>query len=194
MAQRWLPNYADFFISLGNLIGSAERQRYSQSNDLTEYLVRCLDENEHMLSTVLSRLSETYQNMPFVLNSLEDMRFLLSRVSALRQEFEAQTNNLHDARDENCWEINLRSRLGGPGRPRFYITETQLEALHHSACFHWNDVARILNIYSRTLRRHRHELGMQVQGREYSELTDCQLDNIVGEVLQSSPSAGLRLV
>ncbi len=31
------------------------------------------------------------------------MRFLLSRVSALQQEFEAQTNALHDARDEKQW-------------------------------------------------------------------------------------------
>ena len=35
---------------------------------------------------------------------------------------------------------------------------------------------------------------MHVEGREYFELTDGQLDNIVGEVLPSSPSAGLRLV
>ena len=60
--------------------------------------------------------------MPFVLNSLENMRFLLSHVTALRHEFEAQTNDLHDACDENGGEINLHSRLGGPGRPRFYIT------------------------------------------------------------------------
>ncbi len=50
------------------------------------------------------------------------MRFLLSHVTALRHEFEAQTNDLHDACDENGGEINLHSRLGGPGRPRFYIT------------------------------------------------------------------------
>ncbi len=66
--------------------------------------------------------------------------------------------------------------------------------MHHSARFRWNDVARILNVSSRTLRRRRHELGMQVQGREYSELTDGQLDNIVGEVLRSSPFAGIILV
>ena len=132
--------------------------------------------------------------MPFVLNSLEDMRFLLSRLSALRQEFEAQTNDLHNARDENSGESNLCSRSGRPGPPRFYITEVQLEALHLSARFRWNDVARILSISSRTLRCRRNELGMHVEGREYFELTDGQLDNIVGEVLPSSPSAGLRLV
>lgn len=66
--------------------------------------------------------------------------------------------------------------------------------MHLSARFCWNDVAHILNISSRTLRRRRHELGMHVEGREYSELTDGQLDNIVGEVLRSSPLAGLRLV
>ena len=197
MAQRWLPNHAEFFHSLGRLIESAERQQQSQPRDSSEYLIRRLDEYERTLSTLLSRLSETYQNMPVVLNSLEDMRFLLGRLGALRQEFEARFNNLLHASGENGRVGNIRSRLEqieGPGRPRLAITETQLEALHHTAGFRWNDVARIFNVSSRTLRRRRHELGMRVEGREYSEVTDDQVDNIVGEVLRRTPSAGLRLV
>ena len=53
MTQRWLPNYAEFFISLGSLIESAERQQHSQSNDSIEYVVRRLDQNERTLSTLL---------------------------------------------------------------------------------------------------------------------------------------------
>ena len=93
--------------------------------------------------------------------------------------------------------VILRSRLErteGPGRPLLQISEEQLEALHSNAGFRWNDVARILNVSSRTLRRRRHELGMQVEGRQYSELLDDQLDGIVGELLGRTPSAGLRLV
>ncbi|CAB4029591.1 PREDICTED: uncharacterized protein LOC107351207 isoform X2 [Paramuricea clavata] len=43
-------------------------------------------------------------------------------------------------------------------------------------------------------RRRRHELGMRVKGREFSDISDIQLHNVVREVLQSTPSAGLRLV
>ena len=52
----------------------------------------------------------------------------------------------------------------------------------------------MLQVSSRTLRRRRHELGMRVEGREFSDISDIQLDNVVREVLQSTPSAGLRLV
>ena len=37
-------------------------------------------------------------------------------------------------------------------------------------------------------------LGMQVEGRQYSELLHDQLDGIVGKLLGRTPSAGLRLV
>ena len=70
MAQRWLPDYEEFFNSLGRFIESAERQ---QSGDLTEYHLRRLDEYERTLFTLVSRLSETFQNMPIVLNSFQPM-------------------------------------------------------------------------------------------------------------------------
>ncbi len=45
-----------------------------------------------------------------------------------------------------------------------------------------------------TLRRRRHELGMRVDGREFTDLTNVQLDGMIREVLGVTPSAGLRLV
>ena len=101
--------------------------------------------------------------------------------------------------NDNCEEeYKLRSRLEntneGRGRPRVEIAQSQLEALHNAGGFRWNDVARLLQVSSRTLRRRRHELGMSVEGREFSDISDIQLDNVVREVLQSTPSAGLRLV
>ena len=122
--------------------------------------------------------------------------FELVSAHALREEFEVRYNTFCDASGDDGGVIQ-RSRLErteGPGRPRLQISEEQLEALHSNAGFRWNDVARILNVSSRTLRRRRHELGMQVEGRQYSELLDDQLDGIVGELLGRTPSAGLRLV
>jgi hypothetical protein len=134
--------------------------------------------------------------MPDVLRSFQDIEFLRNRLGALRQEFEGRSNNMQD---DNCeHEYNVRSRLEntseGRGRPRVEIAQSQLEALHNAGGFRWNDVARMLQVSSRTLRRRRHELGMRVEGREFSDISDIQLDNVVREVLQSTPSAGLRLV
>ena len=42
----------------------------------------------------------------------------------------------------------------------------------------------ILCVSARTLRRRRHELGMLVEGRQFSELTDTQLDDLIRQALQ----------
>ena len=61
MAQRWLPNFEEFFYSLGRLIENSERQLRSQT--CSEYLIRRLDEYERTVSTLLSRLNETVVNL-----------------------------------------------------------------------------------------------------------------------------------
>lgn len=79
------------------------------------------------------------------------------------------------------------------GRPRLDISQALLESLQQIG-FRWNDMARILRVSSRTLRRRRHELGMQVQGRVFSAMTDVELDNVVRQVLEVTPASGLRMV
>ena len=81
-----------------------------------------------------------------------------------------------------------------PGRPRLAITQGQLEALQRDSGFSWSDVARIFCVSARTLRRRRHELGMLVEGRQFSELTDTELDDLTRQALQITPAAGLRMV
>ena len=57
------------FISLGRLIDSRERQRPLQRRDADHVCLRRVDEYEKSFSVVLSRLNETYRDMPIVLNS-----------------------------------------------------------------------------------------------------------------------------
>ena len=47
----------------------------------------------------------------------------------------------------------------------------QIEALK-SGGFSWSEIARTLGISDKTLHRRRHKLGMRVEGREYSNLSD----------------------
>ena len=60
MAARWLPNTREFFFSIASLIENAERQPSSASYDTSEFLLRRLDEYERTLSTLQSRVGETY--------------------------------------------------------------------------------------------------------------------------------------
>ena len=129
--------------------------------------------------------------MPIVLNSFNHIRLLRIRLGELREELES-LSNVQDSDEYNepgPQHLNFhpehgRNRLqNAPGRPRIQITQAQLEALHNGAGFRWNDISRILQVSSRTLRRRRHELGMRVDGREFTDLTNVQLDGIIREVL-----------
>jgi hypothetical protein len=69
----------------------------------------------------------------------------------------------------------------------------QIEALK-SGGFSWSEIARTLGISDKTLRRRRHKLGMRVEGREYSNLSDHDLDNSICNIVATTPGAGFRLV
>jgi hypothetical protein len=92
MTQRWLPNYADFSHSLGRLIETCERQRPSQRRDAADFNLRRVDEYERTLPILLSRLNETYRDMPFVLNSFYHIRLLGFCLSEIREELESLSN------------------------------------------------------------------------------------------------------
>ena len=69
------------------------------------------------------------------------------------------------------------------------IRHQQLDALQRDCGFCWNDIACILRVPDRTLRRRRDEFGMRVVGREFSNISDTELDNLVHQVREVTPSA-----
>ena len=90
--------------------------------------------------------------------------------------------------DENFAEGNLegtspaRIFQGTPGRPRYDVPKSQIEALMELG-FSYTSMARMLNVSPRTIRRRREEYGLPV-GRQYSDVSDNNLDEIVGGILQ----------
>ena len=80
------------------------------------------------------------------------------------------------------------------GRPRFLIAKQQVEGLR-SLHFSWQNIALMLGVSERTVRRHRCELGMTVgQVRNYSEIDDDELDIFVQHILHYSPNSDERMV
>ena len=79
--------------------------------------------------------------------------------------------------------LNRRDQGAGPGRPRVHVTREQLQSLNEDAGFTWSEISRTLGISERTLRRRRHELGMRVEGKEFSILSDSELDDIIRQIL-----------
>ena len=54
------------------------------------------------------------------------------------------------------------TRSGLVGRPRLQVLQEHLQTLHNDAGFRWANIRRILGISDQTLRRQRHEFGLQV--------------------------------
>ena len=136
----------------------------ANSNDTSEYMVRRLDEYERMVSTLLASKIESHENLPNVLRSFENIEILLSRLNVLRQEFEAHSDSLQDDDLNTNQECNICCG---------FECRTERQG--------WP----------------RFEISqsqLEALNREFSALTDDQLDNIGRGVLQCTPSAGLRLV
>ena len=55
----------------------------------------------------------------------------------------------------------------------------------------WSDIARSLGVSeSSTL----YQFGMPVEGREFSNIYDQQLDDFIARILQATPAVGVRMI
>lgn len=81
---------------------------------------------------------------------------------------------------------------GSVGRPRFDIAQDQLEYLLDLR-FTCADIARLLGVSLRTIRRRLDEFGIAVRDR-YSTMSDTELDEEVEEIKRNYPNAGIRIV
>ena len=85
--------------------------------------------------------------------------------------------------------ISSPTQSGLVGRPAFGISVEEIQALRDGVCFRLTaDIARILGVSSRTLSRHRQELGMSLgHCSNFSQISDASLDDLVMEILISAP-------
>ena len=91
--------------------------------------------------------------------------------------------------------MSVEIRHGNVGRPRYEITQTQIELLHDELSFRWVDIARMLGVSSQTLTRRRQDLLMPIGHQQnFSNLSDAELDRVISEILALTPQSGLRLV
>lgn len=77
------------------------------------------------------------------------------------------------------------------GRPRYSISREQISHLV-SLGMNWQSIATCLGVSSRTLYRHREDLG--IEPLTYATLSDENLNRVVREILQYTTNAGERYV
>ena len=81
--------------------------------------------------------------------------------------------------------------MGGGGGGG-HIAQDQLEYLLDLR-FTCADIARLLGVFLRTIRRRLDEFGIAVRDR-YSTMSDTELDEEVEEIKRNYPNAGIRIV
>ena len=79
---------------------------------------------------------------------------------------------------------------GQPGRPRYRITEEQIQFLIDRR-FTVREIASLLGVGIRTVERRMNEFGLSI-GRCYSTITDVELDSVVENIIRSFPNTGYK--
>ena len=113
---------------------------------------------------------------------------MLSYVSLTIATIEEKSENVN--RETSRRVVPLLS--GNVGRPRFDIAQDQIEYLLDLS-FTCPDIARLLGVSLRTIRRRMEEFGICVRDR-YSSISDAELDEELVSIKQSYPNAGIKTV
>ena len=77
------------------------------------------------------------------------------------------------------------------GRPRLQINQEQLIFLAESN-FRVKDIATLFSCSSRTIERRLHDLHIRL--RDFSDISDAELDEIVGRIVTLHPRSGEKTV
>ena len=193
----FVPNVEEFFNDLLRTLHQCDENYLDEGSE--EFISRRLEQYQQTLRVMYSRVREYRPNAPVQL--LEDMEQLLDIISSKIEQLQSlyDDNYFEDRMDtvnnEQRTSLSAHMHLGNVGRPRYEITQEQIELLHDALGFRWADIARMLGVSSRTLIRRRQDFSMPVGHQQnFSTLSDDALDRVISEILAITPQSGLRLV
>jgi hypothetical protein len=86
-----------------------------------------------------------------------------------------------------------RRKGGGRGRPTYDLDLARAVLLHDLGNT-WEDIAKAIGISRSTLYKHMDERGLPTARREWSDLTDDEIDELVSEISLSHPFVGTTIV
>lgn len=126
-----------------------------------------------------------------MLLSLDVSDQILEAISASFCLLQEVNESLHSASTE-CGYTPHTFASGTVGRPRFNITQEQLEHLL-SLGFSGPRIAEVLGVSLSTVRRRMNDYNLCIRSL-YSVVTDEDLDRIVSDIKQEFPNCGYRLM
>ena len=166
-ARIWLPNVEEFFVSLGNLITSAQRQRQTASYDSADFFCSPPSRKPKNPRYLTLRIEESFPKESELIGDLNELHSIVNELTRdfvrTVEECESKTPPSPPSNEPLVHVGVTRSnepfvhvgvtRSGLVGRPRLQVLQEHLQTLHNDAGFRWADIGRILGISDRTLRR-----------------------------------------
>ena len=168
-------------------VGKAIIQEVSRYNFAVDIGIAEILRSRCMYSTsalvIASTELETEQIMDDVLLAIIEFQKVISDLEERFNNFEE--NQLH-------FVCATNGGNGGRGRPRLVIPQEHLERLR-SLGFFWTNIAKMLGVSERTIRRRRETFDMPSTGQAFSQIDDDEIDRKIQGILQTSPNSGERM-
>ena len=166
-----------------------------------EYAVERLEICLGSVSLVIDQFNDALQDHSSTNQNEEETQILLfyrgqlEELTVCMQQIAIEWQMLKDTLDANELSPHAYRAIAVPtgarGRPRFQITQEQLEYLY-SLSFSWNDISEMLGVSRMTIYRYRRDFNMINEAQQ--TLTDHQLRVIITELRSEIPSIGETMV
>ncbi len=183
-------NVEEFLYALSLFTEQLFQSYMSNDLDGLRYHRRRLEEFIDVLSAVFVMIS--VQNGIELIIDLIDL--LLQNLRRHLRDINQMLDHHHNATQNQQTSMVSRyfceKRVVECGRPKFVITREQILSLRETGMM-WNDIAKCLNISTKTLYRHRRELRIP---EKFTDINNADLLAIIQEILTLTPNAGERYV
>lgn len=190
MADRWLPNVEQFFESLYQCVCNAQQQVQIGENGDCDYWLRRIQNYEPILDSLVTRFQRIHGAQSRLVQNVVQLEQFTTSIRSQLEELSSHSSNEYPLACGDRLEPIFYS-TGAPGRPRLSLNMDDISNFR-ALGFSWSDISSLYGVSSRTLSRRRQESCVCVQS--YDSITDVELDNIVREVLETTPQAGRNLV
>lgn len=181
-----------FFQELSSFLRFAERQQLANES-FAEYVLERLEACIQSVSVLIDNLrapTSNQQASAIAAHYSTLLAELLECLQRLSQEWESYLDQ-YQLQIASTSYIAPIIHTTQAGRPRFLITQHQLEYLR-SMSFSWVQISEMLGVSYMTVYRRRREYGMS--GTPNATLTDAELLLLVRRMQRESPALGQTMV
>ena len=146
--------------------------------DRVEILSLRMDE---MCASFTSLMNNTNSNQ----ESWHSLVDVVACITPIQRTLSDEVELLQGINDERTCRCPTQQTVNRPGRPKYEIKQSQLEFLR-SKHFSWVNIAKLLHVSTRTLRRRKHELGIDEE--DFTDISETELIQVMEDVRKATPN------